>query len=518
MRNPLRHPGSILAAAALCAALGACATPQAPPRIATWLVLRPAPAADPGAPPDDVRWAIERLLGRGLLEEDSTGRIVPGLARSYEPTEEGRVWIFRLRAGLTFASGETLRAGDVRDALVHGLARRDHATQRWLLRAVDGVPAIRPGRPLPPLGIETPDDSTLVLRLARPDSLLPAALALPGVATPWRSTAGDSGWAALDGVGPYRLVSAGRTMTFARREAGMLPVHAAFDTIRIRFATGSRARALLRRDGIDLAWPVPLGDPLREDVLEGYRWGSVAPGQVRPGRRMDLVIRADVAPTAKLAARRALAHSLNRPDLLRAVSDGVAPFHRLWPEAPAFDFPRLDESEQLAWMRSGRLGSSFHTVLVFDPDEIAERVARRLQAQWARAGLSVDVRPLRGGRLSTERLEGRAHILLQITRGPIVDPVTDLAMMSSPERDAPVGRTRDGWRAAELRPWLAPRPGRPAPDLAAAQRVVEEATVVLPLGVLGWTWIEPETRRSVPFHPHFGPDFTVSESGDLLSR
>jgi peptide/nickel transport system substrate-binding protein len=459
-----------------------------------------------------VRWAIERLLARGLVDEDSSGRIVPALARTFTPAEDGLSWTFTLRAGLTFADGETLRSAHVRDALERGLARRDHSTQRWLLRAVEGVEAIRPGRPLPRLGIETPDDSTLTLRLSRPDSLLPAALALPGVATPWRISVADSGWAALQGVGPYRLAAQqpGQTLILVRRAAGPLSLDAALDTLWLRFATGSRARALLRAGAVDLAWPVPLGDPLRTDVLDGYRWASLPPARMRPGCRLELVMRADVAPTAKLAARRALAHAINRPDVQRALADGMEPFRAFWPGVPDFDFPRLDAGEQAAWMRRGRLGTSFHTTLVFDRAEVAENVVGRLQAHWAKAGLSVDLRPLRGRRLAEERLGGRAQLLLQITHGLIEDPATDLAMLAQGGRDVPVGRYRSGWRTTEFRAWVAPGRGGGPRDLRAAQRAIEEGTVVLPLGTLGWSWLERAGAGRSAFHPHFGPDFTAS--------
>lgn len=504
---------ALLPALALAMCAGACSAPEEPAALARWLAPGPAPIPDPAGPPDDVRWAIERLLGRGLVDEDSSGRLFPALARSYEPADDGRSWTFTLRPGLTFASGETLTSGHVREAIERGLARRDHGTSRWLLRAVEGVGAIRPGRPLPPLGIATPDDTTLLIRLTRPDPLLPLVLALPGVATPWQSGPADSGWAALDGIGPYRVAARrpGR-LALVRRDPGPLPVRASFDTLWIRFAAASRVRALLRAGTTDLAWPIPVGDPLREDRFEGYRWSHMAPETVRPGRRLELVMRADVAPTAKLAARRALAHSINVPDL-RATADHIRPFRSFWPEAGPFDFPRLDEGEQLGWMRRGRLGTSFHTTLAFDPDEVHERVARRMQAQWARSGLSVDVEPLRGRRLAEQRLDGRAQLLLQVTQRLLDDPATDLAMLGRPRAEAPVGRYRSGWTAA------ASALGRGGPPygrgtLGEAQRAIEEATVVLPLGALGWTWIARDgAGPGWSFHPRFGPDFSVPAGG-----
>jgi hypothetical protein len=130
----------------------------------------------------------------------------------------------------------------------------------------------------------------------------------------------------------------------------------------------------------------------------------------------------------------------------------------------------------------------------------------------------VDLRPLRGQRLAEERLSGRAQLLLQITHGLIDDPATDLAILAQGGRDAPVGRFRSGWRTADLRAWLAPGRGTGPRDLPAAQRAIEEGTVVLPLGTLGWSWIELTDADLPAFHPHFGPDFSSTLPGKPPAR
>src|SRR5262245_43070518 len=162
-----------------------CARAPEPRFSVTWLVGRDAPMFDPGAPPDPLRWSLERLLGRGLLDEDSTGTPVPGAAERYDVTADGLTYTFHLRPNLHFGDGSPCASEDFRLAIESSLNRLDHSTHAWLLNALVGVDHVRAGRPLPPLGIATPDPSTLVLRLARPDSLLPKKLALPGVAVPW---------------------------------------------------------------------------------------------------------------------------------------------------------------------------------------------------------------------------------------------------------------------------------------------------------------------------------------------
>jgi peptide/nickel transport system substrate-binding protein len=507
MRSLHRLTRPTIVSLALALAIGACAAPPAPPTTVHWLAMRPEPAADLTAVPDDLRWALERLVARGLVDEDSSGRVVPMLARSIDTSEDGRTYTFAMRRGLRFADGAPLTSADVEAALLAGLARTDHATYRWLLQSIRGVTSIRAGRKLPALGIETPDDSTLLLHLDRPDSLLLRKLALPGVATPVRVRDNVEGWVAHTGVGPYEVVAerAGKSLTLARRRDTPFAIEGP-DSIFVRFAVAGRARALVRTARMDVVWPVPLGDPIRDDPLPEYRWVRVAAGRLRPARRLLLVLRADVPPTSALAARRALAHAVNRPELRRVLGDAVEPFESWWPGTPDFDFPSLDAEQTLAWLRRGHLGRSFHTTMVFDPDEVHDGAARRLQSSWARADLSVDLRPLRGARLTTERLSGRAQLLLVADHALLDNPVADLAALTRPDRDSPVGRLRTGWRTNDFRSWT--WGSRPAGtlDRAAAQAAIEQESIVLPLGRIGWSWLQREGVPSVSFHPRFGLD------------
>src|SRR5262249_29396795 len=150
--------------------------------------------------------------------------------------------------------------------LESGLGRRDHATREWLLGAIRGVDAVRSGRRVPELGIETPDAHTLVLQLAHPDSMLLAKLAVPGVSSACAKRDSAADWSHAIGLGPYRVARSDAVRLALVRRAGAGP-----DTIAIRFALGGpRARAQLRSGGLDLMWPCP-PRLLDEGLLPGYR-------------------------------------------------------------------------------------------------------------------------------------------------------------------------------------------------------------------------------------------------------
>jgi len=493
------------------------------PAIFTWVVGRPEPGFDPEAPPDPVRWALLRLVNHGLVDEDSLLHIVPAAAESVVVASDGLSYTFRLRPGLTFVDGTRCSSADFRAGLIAGLTRTDHTTKAWLLGAVLGVERLRPGQRQPPeVGIDTPDERTLVLRLARPDSLLLRKLALPGISAPWRAAAGAGrGWAGVVGLGPYRVEreDPGRLLVLARARGGRGPrSSSAPDSVIARFVQGAaRALALLRGGGADLVWPMPPGFsqyPLPVGCGEVAR-------AAQPARRLLLVMRPDRPPTSKHEAREALAHALNHEELVQALGDSLPDPPWLAGAAP-FAFPALDPEEVRVALSRGEFGRSLHVLMSYDADGTAAEVASAMQGQWSRVGLYIDLRSLRGEKLSTELLGGGSHLVL-VEDQPLFDAFTaQLAPLVMPPRGPGVGGFRTMWRTREFDAWLWPRPAvhpraRSArhavaaepdtlpPATQQAQNRLGEEMVVLPLARLPWRWVERGGPLPVGFHPHFGP-------------
>lgn len=505
-RNAALHLGTWLLAGTIAAG---CGGNTAAPRAVhfQWCAAHAQPAFDPDGPPDPLRVALERLLSRGLVGRDSTGHIVLDAADSTWTSADGRTVTLRLRPDLRFTDGTPVTSGDFRTALLAGLGRDDHATRAWLLAPVAGVDRVRAGRPLPAVGLESPDVRTLVLRLSRPDPGLLARLASPGVGAPFKRRAGI-GWDAAIGIGPYRVLAADavRGLTFARLP-GVHGAAGAGDTVSVRFVIGGpRVRALLRHHAVDLVWPLPpaLGD---EPLPDGYAAGERA---AQPPRRLLLVLRADVPPTTKLPARHALAHALNREALLAALGLRAAGQDGWLDGGGAFDHARLDAGEVRQWLARGHLGASFHVVLAYDADGTGGAVARALQGQWSALGLYAELRPLRGPQAAAEPLHAAAaQAQLVETQAPLPGAAAELATLVMPLRGPAIGSVRTGWRTREFDHWIGGADPPEPLDAAAAQARLAEERVVLPLAKLPWRWL---ARTGAPplvrFSPAYGPDFT----------
>jgi hypothetical protein len=155
--------------------------------------------------------------------------------------------------------------------------------------------------------------------------------------------------------------------------------------------------------------------------------------------------------------------------------------------------------------------------MAYDEDGPAAEVARALQGDWSRAGLYLDLRPLRGPALRRELLLGQAQACLVEFQGLTSDPAGVAAPLIMPFRGPAIGAFRTGWRTREFDRLLAGTRGQPV-DLAYLESRLEEETVVLPLSEIGWVWVAREGGPPVAFHPRFGPSGVEGPEADRLSR
>ena len=116
-----------------------------------------------------------------------------------------------------------------------------------------------------------------------------------------------------------------------------LPIEA--DTILVRFTPGAaRVRNLLRASAADLVWPLPPG-LLSESLPPGYLGQTQ---DARPTRRLLLVMRTDLPPTTRLGTRHALAHGLNRGELIGELGFAGRELNDWLPGGGPYEFPALD--------------------------------------------------------------------------------------------------------------------------------------------------------------------------------
>ena len=120
-------------------------------------------------------------LFEGLTRINGEGRIIPGVASSWDVATDGLTWTFHLRPEAKWSDGTPVVAGD----FVYGFRRAvDPATAApyvSILYEIVDARAISDGKEkdLSKLGVTAPDDHTLKIALTEPTAFLPGVLALP---------------------------------------------------------------------------------------------------------------------------------------------------------------------------------------------------------------------------------------------------------------------------------------------------------------------------------------------------
>ncbi|WP_372594222.1 ABC transporter substrate-binding protein [Actinotalea sp.] len=133
---------------------------------------------------------LEQIYGT-LTEFDQDLNVVPGLATSWETSEDGTQLTLTLREGVTFTDGTAFDSASVTSSLEAIMDEANAAVARSSLSQVTSVDA--------------PDASTVVLNLSAPDAALPANLATVNMAMlPAGAVEADLN-TTPNGTGPFML-------------------------------------------------------------------------------------------------------------------------------------------------------------------------------------------------------------------------------------------------------------------------------------------------------------------------
>ena len=138
--------------------------------------------------------------------------LVPDLAtRVPEPVDGGRTYVFTIRPGIRYSTGDLVKASDFARGLRRAL--QPGASYPDLLRSITGATEFLTSGTAVDLnhGV-TADDATgrFTIRLDQPDPELLEKLSLLLYPAPAGTPAQDQGWQPIPGTGPYMVTSAGR--------------------------------------------------------------------------------------------------------------------------------------------------------------------------------------------------------------------------------------------------------------------------------------------------------------------
>lgn len=266
---------------------------------------------------------IIRALGEGLLTPNPEGGTpLPGVAERWESSPDGLTYTFHLRANAKWSDGTPVTAGDFARTIQRAITPATAAPKATLFFAIRGAAEVYRGivDVSARLGVETPDQHTLVLALERPNADFPAIVA-SGPWIPAHPTAGV-------GNGPFLLTAqkANQYITVRKNPHYWDAARVKLDGIRfLAFDNGDSEERAFRAGQIDVTMAVPF------TKLAPYRAAQPSPLRSVPLHETRyLALNTERPPLNDPRVRRALALVLDRTTLVQKVLLGD--------QRPAFSF------------------------------------------------------------------------------------------------------------------------------------------------------------------------------------
>lgn len=238
-----------------------------------------------------------------LVENDGAGNLMPRLATEWSVSDDGMVWTFKLREGVTFHDGTAFTSAAVK----HSIERTAGAQGLGYIWAAVA-------------GIETPDDHTVVISTQYPNDIPLAASAhyAAYIYSPNAATEDFAGGKASFGTGPYslRLAKAGQQIVLDRNPDywGGHPDNGV-DRVVLKIAMEPSTRIQMMRGGeADIATEIPYDQSALLDAVDGVSVNAYKTNEVSYCN-----INHTMAPTNNINVRRAVQHLWDR----QTIADGI---------------------------------------------------------------------------------------------------------------------------------------------------------------------------------------------------
>ena len=288
---------------------------------------------------------LAHLIYEGLVQPVDSHSVGPALADSWEVSDGGRCYRFRLRAGARFHDGAAADAAAVVRHFERALRGSTStgtpgALSRTTFEDLRGLSALVSGAAAHAAGFDVLAADTLEIRFDRPRPFFLHQLGIGPCRVGYLGTGGLP-----VGSGPFKVVEAdpGKTLTLVRSGEARTSAGPHVEKLEIRLDAPAEGRADLLRDGLVDLLPLP-----RRDQMQTQRLGPA--GLVASVDIQDvqfLGFNCLTPPVQDPRVRRALRAAFDYPELWHSRGDGdrvarsVVPDGWLAPD-PALPVPSLD--------------------------------------------------------------------------------------------------------------------------------------------------------------------------------
>lgn len=264
-------------------------------------------------------WVVSRYgVGENLVKFDENGELVPCLAESWEPSEDQKSWIFKIREGVKFSNGDELTPELVKASIERVYEMSDRAESFFK-----------------PESIEV-DGQNLIITTSEPIASVPGSLADPLFLIVDTSEGVDQDAFAQNGpicTGPYVVESFSPTEScVVVRNENYWDGEVPFDKVTLKVIDDQTTRSMALQNGeIDIAIN------LKTENVKEFEGNDDIEIQELESLRSTYAFMNQNGALGDLALRQALLRALDRETYCETLLDGGATAGKA-PVPPTLDF------------------------------------------------------------------------------------------------------------------------------------------------------------------------------------
>ena len=316
----------------------------------------------------------------GLTRFMGDGSVVPGLAESWEISDDGLTYTFKLRSGVTFHDGTTMDAEDVKFSLDRILAEDSANAQKALYASISNVEVMDAGTVKVTLSAP---NGNMLFNLAWGDAVIVAPESIENIK---QMPIGTGAFKFVNWVQGDRIE--------IERNADYWGTPAVLEKATFKFISDPTAAfAAVMAEDVDVfsGFPAPENLPQFEadprfQVLVGSTEGEtiLSTNNKRP-------------PFDNVKVRKALAHAINRQAIIDGAMFGYgtpigthfAPHNPDYVDMTAQSI--YDPEKAKALLAEAGFADGFETTLVLPPPSYARRGGEIIAAQLAEVGIKAEI-------------------------------------------------------------------------------------------------------------------------------
>ncbi|MBY5359507.1 ABC transporter substrate-binding protein [Rhizobium leguminosarum] len=359
---------------------------------------------DPAIGYDWVNWSMIKSLYSRLMDyAPGTPNPVPSLAESFTVSPDGLIYTFKLHKGVKFSNGREVVASDVKYSIERAVDPKTQGPGAGFFGAIKGFEDETGGKTTTLSGIETPDDSTVIFNLSRPDATFLHVLAInfasvvPKEAV--EAAAGDFGKKPV-GSGTFILKdwTIGQQLVFERNKDYFVKGVPYIDSFKVEVGQEPLVALLrLQKGEVDIA-----GDGIPPAKFLEIKNSADGAQMIVDGEQLHtgyITLNTKVKPFENVKVRQALNMAINKDRITRILNGRATPANQpLPPLMPGYDKAftgyAYDVAKAKALLAEAGYPDGFETVLYSTNTDPQPRIAQAIQQDLAAVGVKAEVRAL----------------------------------------------------------------------------------------------------------------------------